>query len=133
VIPDHDIGFDSGYDDAAEIVEEHADQSPMDTTYVLAQDKIALEFYLPYPTPDDILIIQFSEVSYNYSVDSIGRPIDYYSEETVLEMLRNGTMDLAVFSPPEELSNSDNRLKQFIYLNNTGVQEINENLAVYYL
>ncbi len=132
-LSDPEIGFDSGYDDAAEIVEEYAEQSPLDTTYVFAEDKIALEFYLPYPTPDDILIIQFSEVSYNYSVDAIGRPIDYYSEEEVYDMLINGTMDLAVFPIPEELSSSDNQLKQIIYLNNTRVQEINENLAVYFL
>lgn len=130
---DPEIGFDSGYDDAAEAVEEYAEQNPIDTTYVFAEDKIALEFYLPYPTPDYILIIQFSEVSYNYSVDAIGRPIDYYSEEVVYDMLINGTIELAVFSPPEELSSSDNQLKQFIYLNNTGIQEINDYLALYFL
>jgi hypothetical protein len=133
VINDPNIGFDSGYDDAAKIVMNYAKDNPNETTYVFAHDKIALEFYMPYPAPSNIVIIPFAGATSNYSIDSLGRPYTYYPDEEVHEMLSNGTIDLAVDSPPGMLVSTDNRLKQYIYLNNTRVEEINENLAVYYL
>lgn len=128
-ISDPQLGHDSGYDVAGELVVEYVEQHTNGDIRIIVFDILALEFYLPDDVLDEVEIIPL--ISDNFSKDILGRPSIYYPEEELYALVLNDQIDMLV-DEPDRVSGSDNSIRIFAVNNSTSIRYIDSDLAVYY-
>ena len=129
-LDDFSRGYDSGYDEAADIVVRYMDDHPGEDITIVAYDVLSMEFYLPDNVRKDVEIIPlFSD---NYSKDIIGRPNIYYPDEELYDMVLNNEIDLLV-DEPKGASDRESLVRRHAQENVTALTWINDELLVYQL
>lgn len=123
------LGHDSCYDKAAELVTDYVNSNINETVYIIAYDTYSLEFYLSEQTRTKSKIIPL--ISANYSKDLLGRINIYYPENVLYNMTINGTIDLVVNELRFE-EDMDNDIRNYLQANALRV-EIDNELVLYYL
>ena len=128
-LSDPQLGHDSGYDVAGELVIDYVEEHPNGDTRIIAFDILALEFYLPDDVLDEVEIIPL--ISDNFSKDILGRPSIYYPEEELYALVLNDQIDMLV-DEPKRVADSDNSIRIFATNNSTSIRYIDDELAIYY-
>jgi hypothetical protein len=128
-ISDPQLGYDSQYDIAGDMVTDYVNSNPDETTYIIAYDRFALRYYLSDEILDNTEIIPlFSD---NYSVDALGHPNEYYPESILYNMTLAGTIDLLV---DEIRFDDDNENRIRTYFRNHAIRiPIEDELVIYQL
>jgi 4-amino-4-deoxy-L-arabinose transferase-like glycosyltransferase len=129
-LDDPSLGWDSGYDEASDLVVDYIDDHPGEEVQIIAFDRLSIEFYLPNEIRRDISIIPlFSD---NYSTDIIGRTYLYFPEEDLYNMVLNGDIDMILDEPQRGMRN-DSLIRRYAENNSTATTYINDELVLYYL
>jgi MFS family permease len=128
-INDPELGYDSRYDIAGDMVSDFVNSNPGETIYIIAYDRFALRYYLSDEILDNTEIIPlFSD---NYSVDALGHPFVYYPESILYNMTLAGTIDLLVDEVRFE-DETENRIRTYFRANATRIP-IEDELVIYEL
>jgi 4-amino-4-deoxy-L-arabinose transferase-like glycosyltransferase len=123
------LGHDSRYDKAAELVTEYVNSNINETVYIIAFDTYSIEFYLSEQTRTRTKILPLYPG--NYSKDQLGRLNIYYPENVLYNMTINGTIDLVVDELRFE-EDTDNDIRNYVRAFAIRV-EIDNELVLYYL
>jgi hypothetical protein len=129
-LDDPSLGWDSGYDVAADIVTSYKEEHPGEEITIVAFDALSMEFYLSDSVKREIRIIPlFTD---NYSRDILGRPNIYYPDDVLFDMVQSNEIDLFV-DEPEGDRDRESLLRRHAEENITSLTWINDELLVYYL
>ncbi len=123
-------GYDSGYDTAGELVVDYANEHTGEDIRIIAYDKLSVEFYLPDNVLSEVEII--SLFSDNFSMDILGRSYIYYPDEELYDMVLGNEIDMFV-DEPMGAANRETLIRIYAAGNYTNMNQINEELIVYYL
>ncbi len=128
-LDDPQRGWDSGYDTAGDLVAEYVREHPNMDVQIIAFDKLSVEFYLPDDVLSDVRVIPlFGD---NYSKDILGRPYIYYTDEELLELVREGDVQM-LFDEPQRDQDRENLVRRYAQSNSTSDIWINDELVVYH-
>ncbi len=126
---DTSLGWDSGYDDAAELVVDYNDLHPEENITIIAFDWLSVEFYVPLNIQKEVEIIPlFSD---NFSKDILGRTYIYYSDEDLYNLLQNNSIAMLI-DEPKRAVNRESLVRDYASNNSTQITWINDDVVVYY-
>lgn len=124
-----EMGWDSGYDTAGELVTEYREEYPNEDVRVVAFDKLSVEFYVSDDVLSEVEIIPlFMD---NYSKDILGRPYVYYTDYELQDMILNNDIDLVV-DEPDRTKDRESVIRRHAENNSTSALWINDELVVFY-
>jgi 4-amino-4-deoxy-L-arabinose transferase-like glycosyltransferase len=127
-LDDPEMGWDSGYDTAGELVTEYREEHPNKDIRLVAFDKLSVEFYVSDEVLSEIEIIPlFGD---NFSKDILGRPYLYYTDYELQEFVEEGEIDI-FFDEPQRAKDRESVIRRHAENNSTSELWINDELVVY--
>jgi 4-amino-4-deoxy-L-arabinose transferase-like glycosyltransferase len=128
-LEDPEMGWDSGYDTAGELVIEYVKEHPNEDIRVVAFDKLSVEFYVSDDVLSELEIIPlFGD---NYSKDILGRPYVFYTDFELQEMVEEDEIDI-LFDEPQRSKDRNSVIRRHAENNSSNGIWINNELVVYY-